>query len=260
MSSGLALGARPVRAHWRRGPLLAATLTLVALLAGSSAAWELDRSAVDDGQLWRLWTGHFVHYGPAHAMGDIVAFFGWAAVLEAINRRLLAVALVCTLTATGVGVWLLCPQVMFYGGLSAIDVGLSVTLLCVLASSARLARLPGSRVLVYAILTGHVVKAVYEVWQGHALLAPDLGPGVQLLPAAHFFGGAAGALAFAIERRLCARPAALHAQPPPEHLAVIEAELGPGDHLAAGVDDLGVHDTRRLNRVLPGKSPRAAQS
>jgi hypothetical protein len=43
-----------------------------------------------------------------------------------------------------------------------------------------------------ASLSLFALKTGYEFVVGHALLAPDLGPGVRLLPAAHVFGALAG--------------------------------------------------------------------
>jgi rhomboid family GlyGly-CTERM serine protease len=180
----------------RRGPVLTLALSAAALAAGSSAELELDRVAVAEGELWRLATGHFVHFGRAHAAGDILGFIGWALVIEAVSRRLLVTVVGASLVGVSLGVLAFCPEARIYGGLSAIDVALATAVLCVLATSQRVRALPGGRALVGVVIAAHAFKAAYEVLLGRAVLAPDLGDGVLLLPEAHLFGAACGAMAW----------------------------------------------------------------
>ncbi len=177
-------------------PLLSLLFAAAALAAGSSPELELDRDAIARGELWRLVTGHFVHFGRAHAVGDILGFVGWALVIEATSRRLLLGVAGASIAGVSLGVLVLCPEVHVYGGLSGIDVALATAVLCVLASSERVRALPGGRALVGVVLAAHVFKAVYEVHVGRALLAPDLGDGVVLLPEAHLLGAGCGAFAW----------------------------------------------------------------
>ncbi len=192
----------------RRGPWLTALLTCFAVLAGSSRALELDREAVWLGEWWRVLSGHFVHYGSAHAVGDIVAFFGWGLVIEAVSRRLFAATVFVSCFVVGLCVLVLAPHVNHYAGLSAIDVSLATVLLCVLWRSKRVAELPYSRALIGVFAAGHVFKTVYEFAVGSAILAPDLGPGVKLLAEAHLFGAASGLLVYTMHE-LWARSATL---------------------------------------------------
>lgn len=178
----------------RRGPWLALGLTLAAVGVGSSRVFELAPRAVLAGEWWRVFTCHLVHFSSAHAIGDIAAFAVWAAIIEAISRRLFVTVMAVSSFVVGVGVLVSCPQVRHYGGLSAIDVALATTLLCVLATAPWFRRVPGARLFIAVIASLHVFKAVYELALGTAILAPDLGPGVRLLPAAHLFGAAAGVL------------------------------------------------------------------
>ncbi len=178
----------------RRGPWLALTLTVAAVGVGSQRGFELDPGRVLLGEWWRLLSCHLVHYSPAHAVGDIAAFTVWAAIVEAISRRLLVWVLGTAALVVGLGVLVFCPAVRHYGGLSAIDVALATALLGVLATSPEFRRLPGARTWVALIALAHVSKAFYELALGTAILAPDLGKGVVLLPPAHLLGAAAGLL------------------------------------------------------------------
>lgn len=183
-----------------RGPWLALGLTWLAYLAGSDPTFELDRSAVLAGEWWRIFTSHFVHYGLAHSRGDIWAFAVWALVTEAISRRLLAIAVVTACSVIGVGVLVACPGVAHYGGLSGVDVALFVVLSC-----AAWEKLPRGRAWVLLGLLGLLAKTAYEVVIERAILAPDLGDGVRVLPAAHAFGAVAGIVAWRIERSVKSR-------------------------------------------------------
>src|SRR5262245_14761857 len=129
-------------------PWVALGLTLLSLFAGSQRELELDRAAVLAGEWWRIVTGHFVHYGRAHAIGDIVAFAGWASVIELFCRRTLVIAACLSFTFVGLGVFWLCPQVSHYRGLSGIDVSFSCVLMGLLFQSPAIRRVPGARVLV----------------------------------------------------------------------------------------------------------------
>ncbi len=54
--------------------LLAALVMLVAsanLLPGEAVEWS--RSAIGEGQWWRLWTGQFCHWSPLHLAGNLAA-------------------------------------------------------------------------------------------------------------------------------------------------------------------------------------------
>ncbi|HMR75007.1 MAG TPA: rhombosortase [Polyangiaceae bacterium] len=184
----------------RRGPWLTLLFTACALALGSSREFEFDRALVWQGQWWRVLTGHFVHYGRAHAVGDIVAFFGWGLVIEAISRKLFAATVCVSSFVVGLCVLVLCPYVSRYAGLSAVDVALATVLLGVLWYSPWVRALPNSRALVSIFALGHLAKTAYEFATGAAVLAPDLGPDVRLLPAAHLFGAASGLMVFALHR------------------------------------------------------------
>ncbi len=185
-----------------RGPWLALALTLVAAWAGSRADLEFDRAGISAGEWWRILTGHFVHYGPAHSLGDILAFAVWAGLVEWISRRLLGIAVAVACLVVGLGIYIGCPEVVRYGGLSGIDVALVVVLLGALWSSPKLRAIPLSRVWVMGIAGLLVVKSAYELVTHSAILAPDLGSGVVLLPAAHALGVAAGLVSWLFEASL----------------------------------------------------------
>jgi rhomboid family GlyGly-CTERM serine protease len=195
--------ARP--ASWR-APWLSATLTLVAF-AIDRFRWDLAlrRDAVLRGELFRLVTGHLSHFNRAHLLGDALAFAVWAACVEQRGRARLATILVVTTCGTSLLLLALCPEAREYRGLSAVDCALVTELLVAgVADRLRSGDRLGTSVFVGAGLV-FLAKTVFEFRTGHAVLAPELGASVSLLPASHLFGIALGLACLAAEGPRAAR-------------------------------------------------------
>jgi rhomboid family GlyGly-CTERM serine protease len=143
--------------------------------------------ALADGELWRLWTGHLVHFGPAHLRGDLLAFLVWAALLESESRRALAQILLLVAPLLSLSILFCYPTLEQYRGLSGLDCSLVVTLIW--SRGLQSARLRSVGALGLACF---VFKCAYEVVVGKAILAPDLGAGAKLLPLAHVLGAVLG--------------------------------------------------------------------
>jgi membrane associated rhomboid family serine protease len=210
------------RAAWPWVALLATSLGLLAsALPAAPHALAYTAVGLEKGQWWRLWTGHFVHYGKAHLWGDLLAFAVWAALVESESRRVLVTTLVIGAPLLSCAFWLACPGLGEYRGLSSLDAALVIELIVLRGFAARagaagqglgpwLTRTVGGRALraVGWISLGlFALKTAYEYAAGHALLAPDLGRGVQLLPSAHAFGGLLGlAVCLAVQLTPSASP------------------------------------------------------
>lgn len=191
------------RAPLSRWPWLAATLTLAAALAYAFpdlTPWlAFNREASLAGQWWRLVSGHFCHFNRSHFVGDVAAFFVWAAVVESLSRRCLILALLGTFTF--VALWLLgsSSAPLDYRGLSAVDCALAAALMTLGSLDARVR---SNRWLLGGLIAAAVLfiaKSCFEVAMGHAVLAPQLGEHVRLVPQAHGFGILAGVLSGAVE-------------------------------------------------------------
>ncbi len=87
MGSAVARPSPPPTSLLARGPWVALVLTALATWIGGSAALEFNRAQVLDGQWWRIVTGNLVHYGPAHARGDILAFLIWASLIAMLDQE-----------------------------------------------------------------------------------------------------------------------------------------------------------------------------
>jgi rhomboid family GlyGly-CTERM serine protease len=205
----------PATATWatwgeRRGPRGALALPLgVAVAAAMAAAappaaLEYRRGAVLGGEVWRLLTGHWVHFSAAHLAWDLLAMLALAwACRDAPRRALLALATASV--AIPLAVAMLQPELAIYRGLS----GLASTLF-VLAACRRLVPRAGSedvgaarsrRVAALALaLFG--AKVAWEAATGAALFVDGAAAGFQPVPLAHLVGGLCGALASLENRRL----------------------------------------------------------
>jgi rhomboid family GlyGly-CTERM serine protease len=97
-----------------------AVAILIAQFPGWSSWLVYDRAAILSGEIWRMFTGHWVHFSRSHLVYDALAFglAGW--MIE--TRRLPNFVWLCLVTPWLVsGVMLVMePQMRFFGGLSAL--------------------------------------------------------------------------------------------------------------------------------------------
>lgn len=115
-------------------PSVQLTLILAALMLalGLSHHWtesllEFNRSAIADGQWWRLLSGQWIHYGFYHLAMNTAAFVLCAYVLLrqlALPHYLLL--LLCSMTTVGLGLYWFNPRLEYYAGLSGALHGLLV--------------------------------------------------------------------------------------------------------------------------------------
>ena len=82
-------------------------------------ALSLVRTSVENGELWRLFTGNFVHFGWPHTLMNLAAFLLCAlALLNSFPiRQLLGLVLFCCLSVS-LGVYYFNPEYGTYAGLS----------------------------------------------------------------------------------------------------------------------------------------------
>ena len=193
----------------RDWPLLSVLASIFGLLASVLPAQPLLAFTVEGmhrRQYWRLWTGHFVHFGSAHLWGDWLAFVVWAALVEAESRRALVATLLLGAPLLSLALTLACPSLTEYRGLSGLDTALVLELILLRGFVLKgeqegrglgpwltgLLGRPALQLVGGACLCLLASKIGYEYYAGRALLAHDLGAGVRLLPAAHAFGALLG--------------------------------------------------------------------
>lgn len=191
--------ARVIRLPW-------STLTLCAgaiaawLLPGLGAEWVYDRAAIGDGQLWRLATGHLVHFSTPHFAANLIVLLpaGWLLERNA-GRGNTLVVYACAMPLIGLLLWVFDPHLAEFGGLSGLVFAL-LTLLALqgIAASGR------QRAVGTLLLAGLLAKLVAELGWGWnpGVLAPDTG--VTAAPWSHAAGMAVAVLVHGFAR--LARP------------------------------------------------------
>ena len=98
---------------------LVAVLVLAAAEPVSGQWLRFDRPAIDGGQWWRLFSAHWVHLSPLHALGNSLGFVLCAYIAGASFNRLAMLAfLLFSMAFTGIGLWLFAPDLVYYVGLS----------------------------------------------------------------------------------------------------------------------------------------------
>lgn len=113
-------------------PKLTLSISLISLLLAmmpDAAIWLVyDRPAILSGQIWRLFTGHLVHFSSSHLTYDLLAFTLLGCLWETQNPSVFR-----RMCITGSGMisgftLLLAPHMIFCGGLSALATALMVLL------------------------------------------------------------------------------------------------------------------------------------
>lgn len=166
-------------------PIASSVVVLVcAVLAAApeTGLFAYDRSAILAGQIWRLWTGHWVHFSNQQFLMDVSTLFVVGLLAEReFGARLTALVLWLGMPVISLGLLLLVPDLHEYRGASALAV-----LLAWFAGSALWPRLSKLRLGLAMLGLVWTVKTVLEaagwssdiaslpadvrvVWQAHGL-------------------------------------------------------------------------------------------
>lgn len=170
--------------------LFALPAVLLRFAPGSASGLLYDRTAILNGEWWRLWTGHWVHFSPSHLGWNLVVLLGAGTWLESLRPGAL---LRYTLAAAPLisGALLVAePAMQTYGGLSALAVGGVAVLACVQCDRPQADRIPWCGLL---LLLG--AKIAYDATHVLPLFSRFAGESVRASAWAHA-AGAASALIF----------------------------------------------------------------
>ena len=176
---------------WRTLLLAALALGLHLALGAAPVDWVFDRTAVEQGELWRLVTGHWVHSDPEHAAWNIAAL----AVMGLLFERNLKSDLFGALAAGMVGVvaWL------WWGGTApGLYCGLSGALNALLIAGMAALWRDRQHPVIVLVAIACMAKMFAEMALGEALLTQTAWSSV---PVAHMAGFLAGGL-FLFSHRL----------------------------------------------------------
>lgn len=166
-------------------------LALAPDVAGALLAY--DRQAIANGELWRLWTAHLVHFSFAQAVADAAVLLACGALAEqAIGSRRMAGLLLCAAPLVSAGLFALAPSMAEYRGASALATA------CAVLAAALLWRLgPWWRLGTAAAVTAFAARTLLEA-ASMPITSATLPDGVVVAWQAHLLGALAGAIAIAV--------------------------------------------------------------
>ena len=170
-----------------RVPLLLFVLpaSLLAFVSSPAGQLGLERAALGRGELWRLWTGHWIHFSASHLGWNLVVLLAAGSWLEhrrpgwLLRHTLVAAPLVSLVLLVAE------PAMRVYGGLSALATSV-VTLLALVQLQSRRADRP----LWTALLLLVAGKIIYDAGHASALFSRFDAPGVRPSVFAHAAGAA----------------------------------------------------------------------
>ena len=192
---------------WKAIPWAFLGLTAMALLFQFHPDWRrvliYDRALIQSGEVWRLWTGHFIHFGWPHFIADAGLFLILGRLLERNHPVAMRVTLVLMPLTISAALYGFDPELNRYAGLSAINLGL---LLFYAACGWQKNRIDWFWSGVLAIYVGEVIL---EIFQGHGhgggMIRFD-DPTIHVATSAHIAGGLYGLALWLLVRRRQAGP------------------------------------------------------
>ncbi|WP_404422545.1 rhombosortase [Nibricoccus sp. IMCC34717] len=190
-----------------------ATLALAAFRFPNLASLlEWSRPALESGEWWRLLTGHFAHFTPAHLLWDLSLFLILGLWVERRSRRAWLGAVLVGGVSISLAVWFGLPGMQAYRGLSGVDSALFAWIAFDLARLGWKARRWSALWLGGGALAALVGKAGYESVTG-LLLFVDPGASFIPVPLAHAVGGLCGMAVARCRRADGGNPEALRWRP-----------------------------------------------
>ncbi len=186
----------------RRFPWGFLSLAAAALLIQINPEWRstllYDRLPLAHGEVWRAWTGHFVHFGWAHFVADTGLFLllGW--MLQGRHARFSVLSLCLMPAFISAVLYGFDPAMQRYGGLSALNLGLLLYLAAQGWQSNWADWFWPSILLVYV---GEIIFELMQGGHGGGLIRFD-DPAVRVATSAHLASAAYALLAWLIASRL----------------------------------------------------------
>lgn len=189
-----------------RKPWVFLAVCLAAVVIQFNPAWRgallYDRAGLEEGQYWRIWTGHLVHFGWGHFVADVGLLFilGW--LLEARYPVFSWVALALMPPFISAILYWFDPAMIRYGGLSAVNLGM---LLYLAGQGWRRNWTDWFWPAVLAIYVGEVIFEAVQGGRGGGMIKFD-DPGIHVATSAHLASAAYAVIAWLIAWKFAKPP------------------------------------------------------
>ncbi len=176
---------------WRLPAVLIVTSGIVELFGDPGRSLlQFDRAAISDAELWRLFSGHFVHLGPGHFLLNAIGLILiWLLVGMHFTLRQWPIVVAVSIAGVDSGLWFFDPQLFWYVGMSGLLHGM--------LAAGVVKGLQAAPRQVLVIGTVLLMKIVYEQQLG-PLPGSAQSAGGDVVVNAHLYGALAGAAAAAV--------------------------------------------------------------
>jgi rhomboid family GlyGly-CTERM serine protease len=169
--------------------LAVACIALALVPAGVQGMLAYDRHAILSGEIWRLWSGHLVHFSWKHALADGIVLCAMARLAEQeFGSRRLACTLAVTAPVISLVLLAFVPALFEYRGASALAVLVGVI------AAAALWRDERWHAFVILAASTYVLKTIMDALSADPV-STVLPAGVSVSWQAHACGAIAGAVA-----------------------------------------------------------------
>ena len=168
--------------------VIAALTVLVLFFRALTELLIYDRTLLLQGQWWRGWTGHVVHFGRSHLFWDLVVLLPAGCWLEFLWPRLTRWFYVGCPLVISAALFVFEPALQRYAGLSGLATGVMVLLAGLQLRFGR----DGRRWLWLGVLALVAVKIGHELVTGAPLVVSDFGGDIRSVPLAHLGGAVCG--------------------------------------------------------------------
>lgn len=177
-----------VLAFWALPVVAAAIALLIALSGDTGREWlSLYRPAIQQGEVWRLLSAHFVHLGWSHVLLNVAGLLLiWYLVGNFLDRTQWLLVSAISVVGLDLGLWFLEPQLLWYVGLSG--------LLHALLAAGVVAGWRSGRIEIPLLGIVLVAKIAYEQIAG-PLPGSEDATGGAVIVASHLYGALAGTVA-----------------------------------------------------------------
>jgi rhomboid family GlyGly-CTERM serine protease len=150
------------------------------------------RSALDDGEFWRIVSCHWVHLNTDHLLWSAMTFLVLGSLCEMMDRKKYLISIGVPVVMIPIAIWFAMPDLNNYGGLSGLDCSL-YALLGVMFIKREWRIRNWIWVIIYTILLGLLLaKIVYETAAGLTIFVDNTHTNMTVVPLSHLVGGLVG--------------------------------------------------------------------